>query len=239
MVAPFVSCMLCGPYQPVVAHRAARYRQWNNSFREDSTLTIHVTCHECGEEFALKDTAAGKSFSCKVCGVDLRVPGGSDDDDLLDEEVATRPRRPSKGRGSGNREAAAGRTFLPAIFLYIVAGLSVLNHAASIGMAAMGHNLNPFMNPDANPNLNPQARQAQKVGIMVGGIIGGVFGLIMDTLVIAGAWSMQSLRRYGLAMTGAIVALVPCLSPCLILGMPFGIWALVVLASSDVKQAFR
>ena len=43
-----------------------------------------------------------------------------------------------------------------------------------------------------------------------------------------------------LAMATAIVAMVPCTAPCCVLvGMGFGIWALVVLCDANVKSAFR
>jgi hypothetical protein len=41
-----------------------------------------------------------------------------------------------------------------------------------------------------------------------------------------------------MAMTAAILAIVPC-SCCCILNMPFGIWSLVVLLNEQVKAAFR
>ena len=72
----------------------------------------------------------------------------------------------------------------------------------------------------------------------VGGIVGGIVGLIMALLVIAGAIKMKNLSSYGLAMTAAIVAVIPCVSPCCLLGLPFGIWALVVLNEENVKAAF-
>ena len=191
-------------------------------------MTIHVTCTACGEKYALKDTAAGKFFACKVCGAELQAPGEPGGDTIL-QETGDRPTR--------SRSEVASRTFLPAVFLYIVAALSLVNHGAGLVMAAMGHNLNPFAN--LNANQNPDAVQARAVGAQVGGIIGGIVGLLLDTVVILGARALQRLEGYGMAMSGAIVAIIPCLSPCLILGMPFGIWALVLLSSQDVKSAFR
>jgi hypothetical protein len=38
-------------------------------------------------------------------------------------------------------------------------------------------------------------------------------------------------------MVGAITAVLPC-GPCWILGLPVGIWALVVLSRAEVKEAF-
>ena len=62
-------------------------------------------------------------------------------------------------------------------------------------------------------------------------------GLLMGVLVIVGAVKMKNLKSYGLAMTAAIIAIIPC-SPCCLLGLPFGIWALVVLNDENVKAAF-
>ena len=50
---------------------------------------------------------------------------------------------------------------------------------------------------------------------------------------------MMKLEHRGLAYAASILAMIPCISPCCILGLPFGIWSLVVLADNDVKSAFR
>jgi hypothetical protein len=49
---------------------------------------------------------------------------------------------------------------------------------------------------------------------------------------------MKKLERYGLAMTASILAMLPC-SLCCVLGLPIGIWALVVLMKPEVKSAFH
>jgi hypothetical protein len=38
-------------------------------------------------------------------------------------------------------------------------------------------------------------------------------------------------------MAGAVAAIVPC-SICCILGLPMGIWAIIVLIDQDVKHSF-
>ena len=48
----------------------------------------------------------------------------------------------------------------------------------------------------------------------------------------------SKLRSRGLAMTAAILAMIPCFSPCCLLGLPFGIWALVVLSKPEVQSQF-
>lgn len=68
-------------------------------------------------------------------------------------------------------------------------------------------------------------------------IITGIISLIFNALIIFGALKMKDLQGYGLAMMAAILALVPCMTACCI-GIPFGIWALVVLLKPEVKAAF-
>ena len=43
----------------------------------------------------------------------------------------------------------------------------------------------------------------------------------------------------GVAVAAAIVSMIPCLSPLIVVGIPFGIWSLVVLNDSAVKEAFE
>ena len=45
-------------------------------------------------------------------------------------------------------------------------------------------------------------------------------------------------RNYRLAYTVAILSVIPLVSPMIICGIPFGIWALIVLHRRDVKAAF-
>jgi serine/threonine protein kinase len=59
----------------------------------------------------------------------------------------------------------------------------------------------------------------------------------MAVFLIAGAVSMIRLRSYVLAVSTAFTALLP-LSPAWFLGLPMGIWALVVLHRPEVKAAF-
>jgi hypothetical protein len=71
------------------------------------------------------------------------------------------------------------------------------------------------------------------------GIVSGIFSLAMGALIFIGASKMKRLESYSFAMAAAIIAMLPCVSPCCFLGLPFGIWALVVLNDVPVKRAFR
>jgi len=73
----------------------------------------------------------------------------------------------------------------------------------------------------------------------------GVFVLmalnsLFQILVILGGSAMVIGKWRGLAYTGAVVSIIPCLSSSLcFVGIPFGIWALVVLSDPNVKRAFK
>lgn len=54
-----------------------------------------------------------------------------------------------------------------------------------------------------------------------------------------GALQMKRLVNYSHARTAAIVACVPCLGPCCLLGIPFGAWALTVLGRPEVWKSFE
>jgi len=69
--------------------------------------------------------------------------------------------------------------------------------------------------------------------------VSAVIGLVVSGVIFFGAMKMKSLENYGLAMAASIIAMIPCFSPCCLLGLPIGIWALVVLTKPDVKSAFH
>jgi predicted Zn finger-like uncharacterized protein len=62
--------------------------------------------------------------------------------------------------------------------------------------------------------------------------------LVASIVVVACSTKMKRLDSYAAAMTASILAVIPCLSPCFVLGIPFGIWGLIVINQADVKEAF-
>jgi len=73
------------------------------------------------------------------------------------------------------------------------------------------------------------------------GPLAGVISFAIAALngfVLFGAIKLLRLQNRGMAMAGAVVAMLPC-QCCCVLGLPFGIWALVVLSKPEVKSAFH
>ena len=62
--------------------------------------------------------------------------------------------------------------------------------------------------------------------------------ILIGGLIIFGSLKMRQLNNWGLSMAATVLAMIPCLSPCCCLGLPIGIWALVVLLDDNVKRSF-
>ena len=57
-----------------------------------------------------------------------------------------------------------------------------------------------------------------------------------DVDVVRFRYAPSALER--LAYTGAILSMIPCVSGCCLLGLPFGIWAVMTLNKPEVKAGF-
>jgi hypothetical protein len=59
----------------------------------------------------------------------------------------------------------------------------------------------------------------------------------LNGFVLYGAIKMLRLQNHGMATVASVAAMLPCQCCCLF-GLPFGIWALVVLNKPEVKLQF-
>ncbi len=67
-----------------------------------------------------------------------------------------------------------------------------------------------------------------------------VAAFFFTAIVIAvGGAKMAFMESYSIAKIGAALACIPLISPFVLWGIPFGIWALVVLRDPKVKAAFE
>lgn len=159
------------------------------------------------------------------------------DDDRYDDERRDR------------RSEAARKVKAPAICLMVTAILGLL--LIPLGMAyefsglAEKQRQNQIRDIEKDPNLQPQQKKdiiefqnkLQETLKPVTYVSWGLFGLL-GVLALIGAIKMKNLSGRGWAYSSAILSMTPCTSGCCLLGLPFGIWALVVLANPDVKAAF-
>jgi hypothetical protein len=125
---------------------------------------------------------------------------------------------------------ARDRVASPATALLVLAGIALALQLVALPINILQLNgAVPFGQPAGVPfALEPAV-----------GVGSSVVGILLAAVVIVGAVRMRNLESYGLAMAAAVITLIPCTSPCCLLGLPFGIWALVVLSDDRVKAAFR
>ncbi len=70
-------------------------------------------------------------------------------------------------------------------------------------------------------------------------LIWGISGFFASFLVTFAGLRLRSARSAWLIYLGAIAAMFPCCgSACCVLGLPLGVWALVVMQDEQVKAAF-
>ena len=119
----------------------------------------------------------------------------------------------------------------PAIGLMAVAGIGALLQIASLILHVAGSSLL------ASGRMPNQAWANMFSGTI--GVVSAIIGLLVSGVIFFGAMKMKSLENYGLAMAASIIAMIPCFSPCCLLGLPIGIWALVTLTKPEVKSAFH
>ena len=98
---------------------------------------------------------------------------------------------------------------------------------------------------DADPNMPAQTKQDMRAMmdtyekiLMVALPVDWLIVIAASLVIFVGALKMKNLSGSGWARAGAILAMIPCVSGCCLLGLPFGIWALMVLSNRDVKRAF-
>ena len=128
--------------------------------------------------------------------------------------------------------AAAALVAGPAIGLIVTAILGALVQMVSLIRLLLMHTPMP-----ANSQMPGQAWVAMLSGPV--GVAVSIIAILMSVVILLGALKMKKLESYGLAMTASILAMIPCLSPCCVIGLPIGIWALMVLSKPEVKSAFH
>ncbi len=121
----------------------------------------------------------------------------------------------------------------PAIGLMVTGGLGIVSNLFSVVI-----HLVRTVPPPTPAGLPPEFTRWFELMNGPVGLALALITMIIGVFVLFGGYKMQRLQGRVLAMVTAIVAIVPCFSPCCVLGIPMGIWALVVLAKPEVRSQF-
>ncbi len=150
---------------------------------------------------------------------------------------------PLSPAGVGGREAALQRVNAPAVALMVTGILNLLFGVWGLMRTAFFppnlQELDSQLQQINNPQLVELVHRWMHIAEGPLGIAGSLLGLILSVLILMGAIKMRSLQSYEFSMTAAIVAMLPCVTSCCLIGLPFGIWALMVLTKPDVKSHFN
>jgi len=215
-------------------------------------MPIEFRCSGCQRTLRTPDDSAGKQARCPECGAIVEVPqahgiSAPASSGLETASVSSFPaenpyRSPSGYPFQGPPTApvsdvqayAASRLAGPAIGLIVTASIALVFQV--LGLIAIGVSL--WLEPRGiAAGGGDELLEVMSTGIpgLVAQLVGGVLSLV----VILGAIRMKRLESYGFAMASAIIAMIPCISPCCVLGFPFGLWAIIVMQDGHVRTAFR
>jgi hypothetical protein len=68
-----------------------------------------------------------------------------------------------------------------------------------------------------------------------------VWGIVLEMaalFVLYGAIKMKNLQNFPVARAASVVAMIPMIGPCCLVGIPFGIWAFIALGKPGVRDSF-
>lgn len=70
-------------------------------------------------------------------------------------------------------------------------------------------------------------------------LLWGIIMLVSNVVILIGSVNMKYMKNLGLSKTAATLSLIPCIGPCFIIGIPFGLMALSILNRPEVADAFE
>lgn len=144
----------------------------------------------------------------------------------------------------GTRRDALRKLGPPAVTMLILAILAALWSLASPFLSSITTDamtewmMNLMPDEESKERFKDQMEQQQNnpmQPIMTWGFAG--LGLIASIVTIYGSIKMKSASSWGWAMAASILTMISNI--CCLIGIPVGIWALIVLVNADVKKAFH
>lgn len=207
-----------------------------------------VQCPECSRTVRVPDDLIGQAVRCPTCRAQFPATALPDEGAAI--QAAAPPETPaplpdlpappprdfvdySRDRATLRRRALDDVQG-PATGLIVTAILGIIVQIGSL-IFTVGTAMYIMQQvPPGTPG--PQAGELALQ--FASNAIGMVVGVTTGIVVLIGARKMKALESYGFAMASSILALIPCISPCCFLGLPIGIWALVVINRPEIKDAF-
>lgn len=122
----------------------------------------------------------------------------------------------------------------PGIALMVTGVIGILTQ----GMSALAQSAQLVVLASAAAQQSGPEVAEQLVPVVIAlGIIG--VSCLVGLFLVYGGWKLHQGESWMLGAIASGLAMVPCLSPCCIFGLPAGIWGLMVLLDPEVKLAFE
>ena len=154
------------------------------------------------------------------------------------------------------REQALRHVRAPAIGLISVSGLALglafftlLGSVVIYGLKLLSPDDTQMVYVEPEPNETKEQREARKLREEKLAAEGNFLSLstvfifsmsfvLVYAIILTGAIKMLNLKRHPYAVTAAAIAMIPLLSPLAVLGIPFGVWAMIKLGNPEIKRYF-
>jgi predicted Zn finger-like uncharacterized protein len=214
-----------------------------------------VTCPQCERQLRVPEELIGQRVKCPTCGtnftaiinrasaeevVDAVSQGNSPKDERRSDTLDDDYDQPDNRSATWSRVRT--KVMLPAIFLLIISMMGLLCDGLGMIRALAARPPTVKEIEDQMPALkgNPGIEIGIKMSTGPTGALLISSFLFLTLITLAGSIAMMAGRTRWLAITGSLAAMINNpLYCCCVLGLPFGIWSLVVLLSEDVKKAFK
>lgn len=139
--------------------------------------------------------------------------------------------------------AAAAALKVPAILLIIFGVLGLLMTFVSPFLKKFWVDVSLHFIEQMNIQLPQQSRDqmeaARSAGFGFQDAFGLMLGLVSNTVILLGGFKMLKVQTWGLALAATILFMLPCGSFCCCIGLPLGVWFIIVLNKPEIKSAFR
>ena len=130
-------------------------------------------------------------------------------------------------KAGDDTEATRQRVWIPATGLLVSGGINCLAVVGAVIGALVMLIRRAFFGQLVTFGFLPGAIEVSIIAAMA----------VPGALVLMGGWNLMQLRSHRWALAGSIAALVPFF-PGALLGIPMGIWALVLMNKDEVKRSF-
>jgi hypothetical protein len=121
----------------------------------------------------------------------------------------------------------------PAICLIVVAVLGLMASLLNIVVAVA------FEPPAPDPNAPPFMQGFQRGGFgPIAAVVHSGF-LLLNLVILFGGVQMLRMKNRTLAIAASVLSMMNFGTCCCLLGLPMGIWSLIILMKEDVIEAFE